>query len=116
MKTEISKFLKDMRKSHRFSQMMLAKKAGVGLHFIRDIEQGKATLCLQKLNQVLEIFHHEMHPVRKRTKLPYNGRMQKLKVKDISDPEKLPGEKSASFLDELMELNKKESSQIMNDQ
>jgi predicted transcriptional regulator len=41
----------------------LADRAGVGLRFIRDLEQGKATLQLDKVNQVLALFGHRMEPV-----------------------------------------------------
>ena len=36
--------------------MTLARKAGVGLRFVRDLEQGKATLRMDKVNQVLHLF------------------------------------------------------------
>ncbi len=38
----------------------LAKKAGVGLRFIRDLEQGKPTLRMEKVNQVLRLFGNEL--------------------------------------------------------
>jgi len=41
----------------------LAAKAGVGLRFIRDLEQGKRTLRLDKVNQVLKLFGYELGPV-----------------------------------------------------
>jgi hypothetical protein len=41
----------------------LADCAGVGLRFIRDLEQGKPTLRLDKVNQVLALFGHRMEPV-----------------------------------------------------
>ena len=80
------------------SQAMLAKKAGVGLHFIRDLEQGKETVCLKKLNQVLAMFSYEMHPCKMKSHLPYTGPMEKIKLKDIDDPEKIRGDKDCSFL------------------
>jgi predicted transcriptional regulator len=40
----------------------LAGKAGVGLRFIRDLEQGKTTLRLDKVNQVLKLFGKELGP------------------------------------------------------
>ena len=33
-----------------------ADRAGVGLRFVRDLEQGKETLRLDKVNQVLQMF------------------------------------------------------------
>ena len=85
--------LKDIRKRGHLTQQMFAKKTGVGLKFIRDLEQGKETVCLKKLNHVLSHFNYEMHPVRIHTKLPYTGPWKRLKLKDIDDPERLPGEK-----------------------
>lgn len=51
-----SKFLKDKRKAFNLTQEELALKAGVGLRFIRELEQGKETLRLDKVNQVLSLF------------------------------------------------------------
>ena len=45
------------------TQPELAEKAGVGLRFIRDLEQGKETLRLDKVNQVLKLFGYEVGPV-----------------------------------------------------
>ncbi|WP_370523713.1 hypothetical protein [Pontibacter sp. Tf4] len=41
----------------------MAAKAGVGLRFLRDLEQGKETLRLDKVNQVLQLFGHQVGPV-----------------------------------------------------
>lgn len=35
-------------------------KSGLGLNFIRNLEQGKASLRLDKVNQLLEYFNYEM--------------------------------------------------------
>ena len=43
--------------------MDLAKKAGVGLRFIRDLEQGKRTLRMDKVGEVLRLFGHRLGPV-----------------------------------------------------
>ena len=97
-KTFISQLLKEKRKRGRMTQPMLAKRAGVGLHFIRDLEQGKETVCLKKLNQVLALFGFEMHPCRIISHMPYTGPMETIKLKDIDDPEKVRGDKDCSFL------------------
>ena len=60
---ELSIFIKDKRKQTNLTQQDLAEKAGVGLRFIREIEQGKTTLRLDKVNQVLRLFGHEMAPI-----------------------------------------------------
>jgi len=58
----LSEFLKDKRKKLNLSQQQLAEKAGVGLRFIRDLEQGKTTLRMDKVNQVLKLFGLELGP------------------------------------------------------
>ena len=63
MKTLLSQFVKDKRKSLGMTQEDLSFKAGVGLRFIREIEQGKETLRMDKVNQVLALFGHELGAV-----------------------------------------------------
>ena len=58
-------FIKDKRKNLGLTQIDLAGKAGVGLRFVRDLEQGKATLRLDKVNQVLDLFGSEVGVIRK---------------------------------------------------
>lgn len=45
------------------TQPDLAEKAGTGLRFIRELEQGKKTLRMDKVNQVLALFGFELGPV-----------------------------------------------------
>ena len=52
----LSKDIKDMRRSAGLSQVELAQRTCVGLRFVRDLEQGKPTVRLDKVNQVLAIF------------------------------------------------------------
>ena len=52
-----------MRKQFRLTQVDLAAKSGVGLRFVRELEQGKETLRLDKVNQVLLLFGQEIGPV-----------------------------------------------------
>lgn len=59
----LSVFLKDKRKKSNLTQLQLAHKAGVGLRFIRDLEQGKTTLRMDKVNQVLRMFGQELGPL-----------------------------------------------------
>ena len=63
MKSNISIFIKSKRQLLKITQRELAEKAGVGLRFIRDMEQGKESLELAKVNQVLSLFGHKMAPV-----------------------------------------------------
>ena len=56
-------FIKGKRKLLNLTQQDLADKAGVGIRFIRDLEQGKLTLRMDKVNQVLSLFGQELVPV-----------------------------------------------------
>jgi y4mF family transcriptional regulator len=58
MKLEI--FIKAKRKEQKLSQPALAIRAHVGLRFIRDLEQGKKTLRMDKVNMVLAYFDYEL--------------------------------------------------------
>ena len=60
--TTLSGFLKYKRNQLKLTQQQLALKAGVGLRFIRDLEQGKTTLRIDKVNQVLKLFGQELGP------------------------------------------------------
>lgn len=61
--TKLSKQLKALRKQHGLTQEDLAFKAGVGLRFVRELEQGKRTLRMDKVNQVFALFNYELAPV-----------------------------------------------------
>lgn len=56
-------FIKEKRKFANLTQPQLAQKAGVGLRFIRELEQGKETLRIDKVNQVLKLFGYQVGPV-----------------------------------------------------
>jgi y4mF family transcriptional regulator len=45
------------------TQPELAEKAGVGLRFVRELEQGKQSLRIDKVNQVLRLFSYEVGAV-----------------------------------------------------
>ncbi|WP_026993868.1 helix-turn-helix transcriptional regulator [Flectobacillus major] len=62
---KIAPFIKEKRKRLGLTQIDLAEKAGVGLRFIRDLEQGKRTLRLDKVNQVLDLFGSEVGVIKK---------------------------------------------------
>lgn len=53
-------FIKQKRKELKLTQEDLALNAGVGLRFVRDLEQGKKTLRLDKVNDVLALFGKEV--------------------------------------------------------
>ncbi len=52
--------VKMLRKQYNLTQEELSLKSGVGLRFVRDLEQGKDTLRLDKVNQLLDFFNYEM--------------------------------------------------------
>lgn len=59
----LSKYVKAMRKQYNLTQMDLSEKSGVGLRFVRELEQGKQTLRLDKVNQILNLFGAEVGAV-----------------------------------------------------
>ena len=65
MNTIISTFIKTKRKQLKLTQPELAERAGVGLRFIRELEQGKQTVQLDKVNQVLALFGSELGVIAK---------------------------------------------------
>ena len=56
----LSTTVKMLRKQYNLTQEELSLKSGVGLRFVRDLEQGKETLRLEKVNQLLDFFNYEM--------------------------------------------------------
>jgi y4mF family transcriptional regulator len=65
-KTQLTDTIKRLRKQYGLTQEQLALKSGVGLNFVRELEQGKPTVRLDKVNQVLNLFNYEMTPTEKR--------------------------------------------------
>ncbi len=62
--TKIASFIKYHRKRLNLTQEELANKAGVGIRFIRELEQGKETVQLNKVNQVLSLFGYVVSPTK----------------------------------------------------
>ena len=60
----ISILVKQERKRNGMTQEELAQTAGVGLRFVRELEQGKASLRLDKVDQVLRLFGYRTGPIR----------------------------------------------------
>ncbi len=58
--TTLSKYVKAMRKQYNLTQVELSEKSGVGLRLVRELEQGKQTLRLDKVNQILNLFGGEV--------------------------------------------------------
>lgn len=60
MSNSLAKFIKEKRKQLHITQPELAERAGVGLRFIREVEQGKQSVRMDKVNQVLALFGSEV--------------------------------------------------------
>ena len=60
MSCNLSTFVKEKRKQFGLTQQELSEKSGVGLRFVRELEQGKNTLRMDKVNQVLALFGAEL--------------------------------------------------------
>jgi len=58
--TTLTKYVKAMRKQYNLTQVELSEKSGVGLRLVRELEQGKKTLRLDKENQILNLFGSEV--------------------------------------------------------
>ncbi len=58
----IAKHIKAKRKMFRLTQVELAERADVGLRFVRELERGKETVQLDKINLVLKLFGEELKP------------------------------------------------------
>lgn len=52
----ISTFIKEKRKENGLTQEEFAMRAGLGLRFVRELEQGKETVRMDKVNQALAMF------------------------------------------------------------
>lgn len=61
----LSKTIKEERKKAGLTQKEFAERSGLGLRFVRDLEQGKSTLRIDKANQALAMFGMELVPARK---------------------------------------------------
>ena len=60
---EIGKFIAIKRRAAGLTQVELAKKAGVGLRFLRELERGKESVRLDSVNKVLYLFGACLGPV-----------------------------------------------------
>ncbi len=56
----LSEYVKQMRKKYNLTQVDLSEKSGVGLRFVRELEQGKETVRLDKVDQILRLFGTEV--------------------------------------------------------
>ncbi|MBI4212487.1 MAG: helix-turn-helix transcriptional regulator [Deltaproteobacteria bacterium] len=60
---DFREFIRQRRKEEGMTQQQLALLAGVGLRFVRDVEQGKESLRVDKVNAVLKLFGKKLGPV-----------------------------------------------------
>jgi y4mF family transcriptional regulator len=65
MNASLARFIKEKRRLLKLTQPELAERAGVGLRFVRELEQGKQTVQLDKVNLVLALFGSELGVVPK---------------------------------------------------
>ena len=61
----IAEFVKENRKASGLTQEEFAMRSGLGLRFVRDLEQGKETVRMDKVNIALSMFDMEAVPGRK---------------------------------------------------
>ena len=61
----IGDYIKQERKKAGLTQEEFALRAGLGLRFVRELEQGKETVRMDKVNQALSMFGMKAVPGRK---------------------------------------------------
>lgn len=59
---KIALYIKNERKKAGLTQKEFAFRSGLGLRFVRDLEQGKETVRMDKVNQALSMFGMEAVP------------------------------------------------------
>ena len=62
---KIGNYIKEKRKETGLTQEEFAMRSGLGLRFVRELEQGKETVRLDKVNQALAMFGMEAVPGRR---------------------------------------------------
>ena len=65
MMNAISEFMKENRKKAGLTQEEFALRSGLGLRFVRELEQGKETVRMDKVNKALAMFGAEAVPGKK---------------------------------------------------
>ncbi len=73
MSKELGEFVTKLRKQNHLKQEGLALYAGVSMKFISQLENGKSTLRLDKVNDVLRIFGYQLGPVEMENKYGHVG-------------------------------------------
>lgn len=67
--SRIGDYVKQERKKLGLTQEEFAVRTGLGLRFVRDLEQGKETVRMDKVNQALALFDSEAVPGRKERRI-----------------------------------------------
>lgn len=62
---KVGTYIKQERKKAGLTQEEFAMRSGLGLRFVRELEQGKETVRLDKVNQALAMFGMEVIPGKK---------------------------------------------------
>ena len=63
-KMKLEEYIREKRKLHNLTQQELAERSGVGYRFVRELENGKPTVRMDKVNQVLRLFGEELQPAK----------------------------------------------------
>ena len=58
----LAEYIRAKRKMYNRTQVELAERSGVGVRFVRELERGKTTVQMDKVNQVLRLFGEELQP------------------------------------------------------
>lgn len=59
----LNKKIQSLRKNAGLTQTEFSKRVGVGLRFVRDLEQGKVSVRMDKVNKVLEFLGHHLEVI-----------------------------------------------------
>ena len=59
---KIGNYIKEERKKAGLTQEEFAMRSGLGLRFVRELEQGKETVSMDKVNQALAMVGKEAVP------------------------------------------------------
>ncbi|MCP5053828.1 MAG: helix-turn-helix transcriptional regulator [bacterium] len=61
----INETIRELRKRAKLTQVQLSERVGVGLRFTKELERGKPTVRMDKVNQILEFFGYHAEAVQK---------------------------------------------------
>lgn len=61
---QLGEYIRAKRKLFHLTQIELAERSGVGIRFVRELERGKTTVQLDKVDQVLALFGESMQPAK----------------------------------------------------